>query len=574
MAIEQSKYLRVRVMGESVTTPYDSKIALMQTHSPIKVTDNVKTVYEAFPFFSLGSIDTGLLFKIDLEYFLNNSTVGQYLDYKIRLYPTLNTGFNVKFTHVLVGTNHYLGMDFKAVNNGSVWGNSLTPPGSYYSNDEKQKNQYCITDKNGKYRFIPCLVNVGEAGYMWGYVCEWYGSLLTERESGIVVSNYPNMPPYISVETVAEEVSNYPYEDDTTEDTGNGTLDDSSDDVEEPDDELTDGINTVLNSGGLLTTYKLSLAQLQLVGSSLWDSNIVTQIKTFFNNPMDAIVSLQMLPFNVTSEANRTMKIGGVTLTGVNGGVVKSNQQVISCGTVDLEPYWGNFLDINNTKISIFLPFVGIHDINPNYIQGGSLTVTYKVDILTGSFICWLKYTKDGHSNILQRFTGCMSLQLPLTANTHTGTVSALSTVARTVGSAVLAGGAVMAGGAGAVGAGLVSAGALKAGAVGTGLVAGFGGASSAVSQALRHDYSDKGNYNMNVGFMDNRTPYLIIERPKSVMPTGYRSQLGFPSFASAVLASCHGFTKIASWQPTLTGVSAEEVDQITRQLKTGVILP
>lgn len=566
MAIEKSKYLRVRIMGESVATPYDSKIALMQTHSTIKTTDSVKTIYDPFPFFALDSIDTAVLFKVNLEQFFDNSAVGEYLDYKIRMYPNLNTGFNLRFTHVLVGTTNYLSMTFKAVQNGGVWENSLTTPGVYYTNDEQQKNQYCIPDKHGQFRFIPILVNVGEEGYMWGYTARWYGNTLSEHEAGIVVSHYYGMPPYISPEAVAGEVDNYPYESDDTESGGNGTLDDSSDDVVEPDDALTEEINTIVGSGGFLSMYKMSLSQLQMFASELWDYNLITQIKHYFDNPMDAVVSLQMLPFSVPSTSNRPLKLAGVTMGNATGGVITNSQVTIDCGAIDLSPYWDNFLDLACTTIKIFLPFVGIHEINPQYIQGGTLSVKYKVDVMTGAFVCWLKYTKDGHTNILNRFSGTMAMQLPVTSGGHGNIVGAL---ASTVASSVALGGALMAA-TGTAGA----ATAATAAAVKGGLISAGSSAASALNQAMMKNFQESGSYNMNIGFMDNRTPYLIIERPKSVMPTGYNKTFGTPSFASATLNQCHGYTRIASWQPTFSNISEEEVQEMTSQLVNGVILP
>ena len=68
------------------------------------------------------------------------------------------------------------------------------------------------------------------------------------------------------------------------------------------------------------------------------------------------------------------------------------------------------------TRIQIYLPFSGIHDLAPEDVQGSDLEVKYNIDVLTGDCVI---NVKCGQS-VLYKFTGNMKLTIPITARDST----------------------------------------------------------------------------------------------------------------------------------------------------------
>ena len=69
------------------------------------------------------------------------------------------------------------------------------------------------------------------------------------------------------------------------------------------------------------------------------------------------------------------------------------------------------------------------------------------------------------------------------------------------------------------------------------------------------------------------QTPYLIIERPRQSMPEGMNKYCGFPSNIRYKLYDLEGFTQVEYIHIEDVPATGEELAEIERLLKEGVIL-
>ncbi len=387
-------------------------------------------------------------------------------------------------------------------------------------------------------------------------------------------------------------------------DTPPGIFDDPSDGI--PDSPLPtfSAANT-----GLTRIYNPTLAQIQALAQYLWTDESVIQtiwnhIKQFFENPMEAMIGLNLVPVPVPSGGAADFAIMYIK-TGVTMNTAATQFVDQDCGSCTIERYYGSALDqAPFTKVSCFLPFIGMVHLNTDEVMGKTLQVRYRVDIVSGS--CVAKILVDG--SVLYQYSGHCAINVPLSAADFSSYVSATISVAK------LAVGAAVAGGMGALAASTTDASQQTNQTVtrtttttkternpatgrqittGTKTVAqttetqgdtsstkaSYDGLSPAnISNTVGQVMSSKpsiehsGSFSGNSGYLGVRRPYLIIERPNMCLPSTYGELNGYPCMMSLNLGNVRGYTRVQQIQ--LTGMSATNPEQaeILSLLKSGVI--
>lgn len=306
---------------------------------------------------------------------------------------------------------------------------------------------------------------------------------------------------------------------------------------------------STVNSSKLFTVYNPTISQLNSLGAYLWDDTLMEMIKKIWQNPLDGIISLiQVYATPAISGAHNI--ILGYLDSGVSASVVSSQFTTINCGSITLNEDKKNATDYSPyTSLHIFLPFIGITELDVNECMNATITVTYKVDVYTGTCLAEVKITrsKDMPSgNILYTFSGNASQQIPLTSGNATGALSALI-------GGVATGLSVASGG-------------------GLGIVAG----ASMVGRSLTHEMfhvSHSGNISANAGIMGGRKPYLIIGRRHGYDANNYNKFYGYPSNKTVQLNNHIGsYVRVKSCR-LQTAATQPERDQILQMLADGVIL-
>lgn len=302
---------------------------------------------------------------------------------------------------------------------------------------------------------------------------------------------------------------------------------------------------------GFISIYNPSQSQLKQLAAFLWSNQFdISSWKKLFTDPMEAAIGLAIVPVAPTTGGSKNVVFGSVD-SGISMPYLTTNYVKFDCGWLDIQKYVGSFLDYTDTKISIYLPYIGIRDLEPNDIMGGAIHVAYIIDVLTGACACFIEEETRG---VLYTYNGSCITNVPITAANFSGAIqNAVSAVISGIGVA----GAV-AGGGGAVAA---------MGAVGL-----LNTAANTIMNN-RPQIQRSGNLGGSAGIMTIQKPYVIIERPRLSVPYNMQKFVGQCSNISNKLVYLSGFTMCEYVHIENCIGTSEEIAEIENLLKQGVYL-
>ena len=81
------------------------------------------------------------------------------------------------------------------------------------------------------------------------------------------------------------------------------------------------------------------------------------------------------------------------------------------------------------------------------------------------------------------------------------------------------------------------------------------------------------GDLSGNVGMLANQKPFIIIQRPRQLVPSRQHKYTGYPSFVTMALSNCIGFTQVESINLDNVPCTEDEYNEIVNLLKSGVII-
>lgn len=300
-----------------------------------------------------------------------------------------------------------------------------------------------------------------------------------------------------------------------------------------------------VSESGFVSLYSPSLSELKAFSSWLWSTDFSNSIKKLFQDPMNAIIGLHMIYTEPEIGTRKNIVVGYVD-SNVNTRTVANQYKKIDCGSISVREYYGDSRDYDFTKISIYLPFLGIQQLNAKDLIGGIINVTATVDVLTGTILYNLNITKNGVTQTLYTFSGNCAVQLPISSGSYA------SILANTIG--------LVAGGVATFATGGAAAPVL------------IGAAAQAVT-GTRANVAASNTIGSNAGAMGIKKPYLILNRQNSYNATAYNNIQGYPSNINVKLSDCSGFTRVKECH--LDGIPAtdEEIEEIYTLLRQGVIL-
>lgn len=302
------------------------------------------------------------------------------------------------------------------------------------------------------------------------------------------------------------------------------------------------------DSSKLFTVYNPTSSQLDALGGYLWDASIIAAIRDIWQEPMDGLISLQQVFVTPSTSGSHNIILGFLD-SGVSAPVVSNQFVTVDCGTVSVPENKGNATDYAPyTSLHLYLPFIGIVELDTNECMNADISVKYKVDVYTGTCLAQVSVDRDEdmpNDPILYTFSGNCSQQLPLTSGNATGVLSAL------------------------------------VGAISTGLSVASGGGLSTLAGAqllgnsLTHEMmhvSHSGNISANAGIMGQKKPYLIIGRRHGYDANNYNSFYGFPANTTVILGNHTGFARMKSGY-VKTSATKQEYEEIMRLLEEGIFL-
>lgn len=307
---------------------------------------------------------------------------------------------------------------------------------------------------------------------------------------------------------------------------------------------------------GFLNFYRPSDAQLRSFGALLWTSpfyakwhdwdSVYNSFLNAFSDPLDYIVGLFMLPVKPSASASSGIFLGGIKCNTVTAPKITNQWKKIDFGTININELYGNYLDYANSRISIYLPYIGTADLDVQEVNGGTVHLQYIVDCFTGACVAnvhlkkatptpWgMTYTNE----TVHSYTGNMAIQLPLSASSFDSMISGLVNVGLGLGT--------------------------------NNPATAFTGVKG-MATGLVGDVTTRGSLSSNTGKLGYQTPYLMFTRPIEVKPTNLNNLHGVSAGVGGKLSSFRGYVVCSDVK--LDGVTAtdSELNEIETMLKTGV---
>lgn len=293
-----------------------------------------------------------------------------------------------------------------------------------------------------------------------------------------------------------------------------------------------------LLTAGLTSVYNVTSARLNQLGRFIWTDDAMDDIKLLNNSPIQNIVSCKCIPFAAGSVTTKNIVLGNVD-TGVLGEKINSNIGKILIGSVNVTPPFNNFLSYGNyTSVSIYLPYLGMRQLDTDKVMGKTLKVYYNVDCLSGNCVIELF-----SNNIkINEFSCNVSIDIALTSSNRAEIEKGYITSA--IGGGVsLATGNVM-------------------GALGSGLNASM----------QKYNYTQSGTCSGSAYTNISKNCYIIIEYPDLLDNSSYKHTKGKPCEKRKRIGTCKGFTTISNVDLQIKATETE-LNTIKDLLSSGVYL-
>lgn len=329
---------------------------------------------------------------------------------------------------------------------------------------------------------------------------------------------------------------------------------------------------------GLITVYHPTADQLYNFARWLWVTYQDAEIQKIWNNPFDGVITLFELYCTPTDIGKRNIHSGFLD-SGINSAVI-SRYTEINCGTMSVPEYYGNYLDYSPyTRAYIYLPFIGVQELNADDIVGHAVNVTYRIDEYNGSCIAMITVAKvtevngkqEKYSNIMYQFSGNCSVELPLAGGSQASIKAGMMTAnAYQQAAQVTALGQALGG----------VASILSTNPLG-GLIGGLGGAASSLAygqaQALSNMLSGKsivahsGGFGSSHGALGVKNPFITVVRPKQIRVPNYNELYGYPAHKQVIVGNCTGFLRCLEVHVISATATDDEKSLIESMMKSGV---
>ena len=335
------------------------------------------------------------------------------------------------------------------------------------------------------------------------------------------------------------------------DDGGDQESDDDSDPVGIPELPSLD----VSELGGF-NLYKVTKGDVKTLYDYLNSHDPGQSIMKWATNPIQGIISLHVLPYPVEVTGSASVTVLGAP-TGAAGYTIEPFQEWKLGGLVVPYGFDNTFLDYEPyTRVSIYLPFIGIRALDSDEVVGHNVSVTYQFDNISGACIAFV--TVD--DSVRYSYAGSCAMGLPISQQNWGQSYIAAATVA----AGALAGGIGAA--AGAMGQGAAS---MAANGV-AGAVQGAGGMGAL--NIPKPTVSRSGSIAGAGAALGVPHPYIIIERPTKASAANPAPVTGLVSGRTLSLGSLSGYNIIEHVHLHGIAATGEELQEIERLLYEGVV--
>ena len=296
---------------------------------------------------------------------------------------------------------------------------------------------------------------------------------------------------------------------------------------------------------GMVSAYKMTESGLKALSNELWSANgelLENLKKMFFDNPMESIMSLSLIPLNLTGTEG-FVKIGNYP-TQIGCTVLSEQYIILDCGSIDIGLYWGNSLDYDPyTKYDLYLPMIGCMSLSADEITGKRLSVKYIIDIISGSCVAFVSV----NNSVLYSASGNCILKLPISGRDASSLYSSIIQLGASAVPTIATGGAL--------------------------------GVSSVVNSGLnvlgnKPHAQHSGTMSGNNGVLNVKYPVLTITRAKQSLPENFYKFKGYTSNITEQIKNLYGYTEIEYIRlENISGITDSELTELEEILKSGFIV-
>ena len=354
--------------------------------------------------------------------------------------------------------------------------------------------------------------------------------------------------------------------DNPTDDTP-GDGDNFNDDVIYPD-------ISYVPSTAIYTRYWLNHSEVKNLKDFLFTETFINDVRRLWTNPAEYIIGLDYYPFEYTALEMGAGQ-GSIYVANINTGItavsmLNTGTPFIYGGYVDIQPYFNSYMDYAPyTSIDIYIPYIGIRQLNVHQVMGHRLDIGYVFDFNSRQFTAMLGIDGDliltdselSHrgtlGRVLTQFTGMMCTQFPIGGTSANET--ALNVIQTSAGILTSAG---------AIGAGIATANpaAIIGGA--TGLISTLANSQNMITPNVY------GSVSPMSGIFAPQQPYLIINHPIPARPAAWQSLHGNPAGYSGIVSDFTGFLQCISIDvPAVNTMTADEQTEIENLMQGGIFI-
>lgn len=345
------------------------------------------------------------------------------------------------------------------------------------------------------------------------------------------------------------------------QDKATGTIhnpNDPNDEDEDPGGEpVPDAPTTDVVALGAANAYIISPSDLHMLFDYLNSVDLVDSLVRMWSNPIQGIVSLHVLPFQCEITGSSQCYFHGLPIglpaanpsTFLSGNVPKT-WQTWNMGSVYVPKETNTYTDMAPfTKVSIYIPFVGMHHLDADEVVGKNVSLNYTIDVITGSTVAFVSV----NGCVRYTYTGNCAYSIPVSqANWGEVYMSAARIVAAGVTTGITA--------------------AMETGSAMRGLGKGLGEVGSNVGNIAKPNVSRSGSIGCTSAIMASRRPYILLDRPiKAYNKNGMKEVEGFPSTSYVSMGALSGYQEIKECHLDGIGATDSEKKEIESLLKSGV---
>lgn len=358
------------------------------------------------------------------------------------------------------------------------------------------------------------------------------------------------------------------------------------------------GSGTLLSFGPPTDIYVIQAINFINLVSKLWDAMALVPagdplneyvLDTFLTtNPIDSILACKYFPLSIDlGGSSTTVKLGKYD-TQISANSLLLNQQLFNCKSVFIYPTFGkgvtNWID-KLTTITLYLPFCGTVQLDPELYMGRWVNVEYAIDLLTGNCSAYVSFTADNGNRVITDIaSGNCAIDLPITGIQHITLDAQLYNATEQI-KAVKINNAIS---------GLQQLGNLGIAAASGNVLFGASAALGVAGSAYNAIHGEEvAQYNLQhtqlpvkmigttgacTGAMCELYPVVIFERPtlpdfRNFNEAAYASTIGYACCISSTVSSFSGYTEFANVDLSGFDATAQEKAMLQQLLKSGVII-